>query len=523
MNRWLTLGLLLAAALALALRLPRLDQRPLHTDESVHAYKFLGLWEGRGYKYDPHEYHGPSLYYATLPFAWLSGARDAASLNETTLRLTPVLFGLGLIVALPLLRTAVGPVAVWWAAFFTAVSPLFVFYSRYYIHELLLVLATLLLLGGAWRWLVTRRLGWMTLAGVGLGLMYATKETFVFNLAALVAALALTLAWARWREGALWWPACNLPWRHLLVGLGIAAAVAVVLFTSFFSNPRGLLDSILTYEPWFSRAGGSSPHIHPWSFYLERLFWFHPAKGPLWTEGLILALGLTGFGAALVNRTAVTAAVGAVRFLGFYALALTAIYTGIPYKTPWCALGFHHAWILLAGVGAAWLVNVAKPAWLRGAIVFGVLAGTAHLGIQAWRAAFPLAAAQNNPWVYAHTSPDLLRLLGKLNEITAARPQAADTLIKVMGRSGDYWPLPWYLRGFRQVGFYPDVPADPWAPLMVVSSKFDAELDERSDKKWLMVGLFQHRPNVFFELYVEFELWKRYLETRPPQPDEAEE
>jgi hypothetical protein len=246
-------------------------------------------------------------------------------------------------------------------------------------------------------------------------------------------------------------------------------------------------------------------------------------KGPLWTEAMVLVLGLTGFGAALANRAPASAAVGAIRFLGFYALTLTGIYTVIPYKTPWCALGFHHAWILLAGVGAAWLVALAKPVWLRGAIVFAVLAGAAHLGVQAWRAAVPLAAAQTNPWVYAHTSPDLLRLVGKISEIAAARPQAADTVIKVMGRGGDYWPLPWYLRGFRQVGFYPNVPDDPWAPLMVVNSKFDAEFDERSEKKWLMVGLFQHRPNIFFELYVEFELWKRYLETRPPPAEDEEE
>ena len=48
MTRAATLGLLVVAAVALALRLPGLDERPLHTDESVHAVKFLGLWEGRG-------------------------------------------------------------------------------------------------------------------------------------------------------------------------------------------------------------------------------------------------------------------------------------------------------------------------------------------------------------------------------------------------------------------------------------------------------------------------------------------
>ena len=55
-----------------------------------------------------------------------------------------------------------------------------------------------------------------------------------------------------------------------------------------------LLDSVRTYVPWLKRAGGHSPHVHPWSFYLQRLAWFHPVKGPVWSEGLILILAAVG-------------------------------------------------------------------------------------------------------------------------------------------------------------------------------------------------------------------------------------
>jgi predicted membrane-bound mannosyltransferase len=62
MNWRYTVALLLVAAGALALRLPQLDRRPLHADESVHTIKFRGLWDQGVYRYDPQEYHGPSLY-----------------------------------------------------------------------------------------------------------------------------------------------------------------------------------------------------------------------------------------------------------------------------------------------------------------------------------------------------------------------------------------------------------------------------------------------------------------------------
>ncbi|MHC4329093.1 MAG: hypothetical protein ACYSWW_13350 [Planctomycetota bacterium] len=51
--------ILAATVVALALRLPRLRQRPMHGDEAVHADKFRLLLEEGLYTYDPNEYHGP--------------------------------------------------------------------------------------------------------------------------------------------------------------------------------------------------------------------------------------------------------------------------------------------------------------------------------------------------------------------------------------------------------------------------------------------------------------------------------
>ena len=85
-------------------------------------------------------------------------------------------------------------------------------------------------------------------------------------------------------------------------------------------------------------------------------------------------------------------------------------------------------------------------------------------------------------------------------------------MIKVMEPDGDVWPLPWYLRRFNKVGWWTEIPQDPYAPVMIVSTKFQAELD--APKTHIMVGIFQMRPQVFFELYVEKDLWSRYLEAR---------
>src|SRR5438309_10269799 len=138
MNRWLALGVLLATGVALGLRCPRLGIRPMHNDEAVNAIKFGQLWEHGTYKYDPHEFHGPSLSYFTAIFGRLTAAPDFNRFSEARLRAVTVFFGIALILPLLLVRDGLGTAGSVWAALFTAVSPAFVFYSRYYIHEMLL-------------------------------------------------------------------------------------------------------------------------------------------------------------------------------------------------------------------------------------------------------------------------------------------------------------------------------------------------------------------------------------------------
>ena len=50
---------LVVVVLAIALRVPDLTRRPMHTDEAVHAVKFGMLLEDGVYRYDRVEYHGP--------------------------------------------------------------------------------------------------------------------------------------------------------------------------------------------------------------------------------------------------------------------------------------------------------------------------------------------------------------------------------------------------------------------------------------------------------------------------------
>ena len=516
MNRWGALAaLLLAVAGALALRCPRLDARPLHNDEAVNAVKVSDLWQQGRYRYDPDEFHGPALHYASLPFLWLSGARDSDELAETTLRFAPVAFGAGLILLLLLFADGLGRHAIGWAAIFTAVSPAMVFYSRYFIHEMLLVFFTTLVLGAGWRWFQTRLARWAIVAGVGLGLMFATKETFVIALAAMVAALVVGQA-SRLQAGPAGGDACptGTSLRHAAFALLAASIVWLVLFSSCFTNLSGLADSMRTYLPWLKRAGGHSPHIHPWNFYLARLAWFHPAKSPVWSEGLILVLAAVGAGVSLFGKKSPLR-----RFLAIYTILLTAAYSAISYKTPWCLLGFFNGMILLAGIGATALVEFFQQRARKIFIVAILAVATFQLAWQAWRGSFVYFADRKNPYVYAQTVPDVLNLAQKAEALAQLSPQGHELVVKVIAPDSDYGPLPWYLRRFKHVGWYDALPADSFAPIVITAAKLNVALDEKSDKKWVMAGMFELRPGNFLELYVERKLWGKFVATLPRAKD----
>lgn len=133
---WMVAGacVLLVAAL---LRLYALELKPLHHDEGVNGFFLTGLFRRWDYRYDPTNYHGPTLYYFALPFTLGLGLKTYA------VRLVPVIFGTGCVWLVLCLRRYLGAAGALAAAALVAVSPGAVYYSRYFIHEMMFVFFTL--------------------------------------------------------------------------------------------------------------------------------------------------------------------------------------------------------------------------------------------------------------------------------------------------------------------------------------------------------------------------------------------
>jgi uncharacterized protein (TIGR03663 family) len=531
-RRWQFVVLMLVAAgVALGLRIPKLNLRPMHGDEAVHAYKLNQLWQTGRYAYDPEEFHGPTLYYFTLPALWLSGAKDLAQIDAATLRMVPVLFGVGLILLLLLVADGLGRPASVAAALLMALSPALVFYSRYYIQETLLAFFTFATIAAGWRYACTQRVGWALLSGACLGLMHATKETCVIACACLAAAWLGTWIWRRQSEPEVAgfgpgsddrWPAPDASRSPrssganvaLIAGaVGVAVAVSALFFSGFLANPGGLLDSLRTYGIWFERAGSTHLHDHPWYYYLRTLLFAHYRGAPVWSEGLILALAAVGIVATLTRTEIAGARLPLLRFLSLYAVLMTAVYSAIPYKTPWCLVQFLYPLILLAGVGAVALFQWARVAAARTAIRVLLTVLAAHLGWQAYQASLNprFCADQRNPYVYAQPVADVQRLAAWVDQLAAVHPDGRRMLIKVIAPNP--WPLPWYLRGFERVGYWEQVPQDPGAPVVIVSDDLLAGLPPRfDDERRFQVSTYGLRPDVRLRVYVDRALYQRFAD-----------
>jgi uncharacterized protein (TIGR03663 family) len=523
--------LILAATIAaLVLRLPRLQQRPMHGDEAVHAVKFGDLLEEGVYEYDPYEYHGPTLNYLTLIPVWLSSAQTLVEVNEFHLRIVPVFFGAALVLLVFLIGRSLGFKAAVIAAFFTAVSPAMVFYSRYYVQEMLLVCFSFCAVVFGWRYIQSRRTVWAVLAGMSLGLMHASKETCIITFGSMFLALLAMLLMKQSRSSILDAVKSTKP-LHVAAFLAAGVITSALFFSSFFGNPEGILDSVRTYTTYFDRAGNNTLHIHPWYYYLRMLLYCRFFDGPIWTEAPILILAAVGFTAAVTKKHLSSANVNLIRFIAFYTLILTVVYSLIPYKTPWCMLGFLHGMILLAGVGAVVLVRLMPNVIPRLIILLFVFESLVFLTWQAYRSSYKYYADSRNPYVYAHPTDEVFTIVERIEDVTRVHPDGYRMHIQVICPGHDYWPLPWYMRRYEKVEWWDRVLNDkPSAPLIIASDEVEAALTRKLyaltpvQERQIYLYLFDKpyymwlRPKVKIVGYLRKELWE--AQQQRPDPEE---
>ena len=483
----MTYRLAAACAVVLAaggLRLAQLGARPMHADEAILADKFGTLLAGGGYPYDPHEFHGPVLAYLAWIPAHITGRTAYHALTEAVVRAAPAAAGILLALSPLLLAPAIGWTAAWCAAALTALSPALVYYSRDYIPEMPLALWTSLLLIALIR---PGRVATVA-AGAAAGLMIATKETAILALASAAAAYAWTFRPRR------------IDWAAVTKFAAAATATVSILLAPPWK--WGLLAQAAA--AYFERGAGGGFHPHPWYTYLQWL----TGWGYRFTEAPILLPAALGLAAVWKHKAP------AARFLALYAVLLTAAYSAVSYKTPWCAVGPLYAMALLAGIGIS-----AVPAGRRTVAIAAMAVAAIASGTQAWLAAVPRATDERNQWAYAQTGPGVFTIRDSVARFSRAAPEGTLVPIDIYTRE-NLWPLPWYLREYPGVRWWRQVSVPGRAaPIVLASPAMEEELARKlyegppPGRRELYMSMFPRdvelRPNVEVRGYVAKSLWDR--------------
>ncbi len=460
---------LLALFLAGFYRLPYLEARPMHTDEAILGVKFIEFAQTGHFDYNPADYHGPALHYLTRAYGWCAGWTDLAKLQDADLRRVVVVCSLLLLLATLLLGDALGRLATASSMLLIAVSPMMVFYSRYYIMEVPFVLWLTLFIASAWRYAQSKNILWLLVTGTCLGLLHATKETFIINLCAMLCGwIAVRVMGMSFDEkGSSSFSRSKPSSRHWSIIAIIGIAVSVTLFSGFYRHWDDVVQSVTTYGNYLQRSGGAG-HEKPWHYYLGLLCWQQEGYGYIWSELMIVGLAIIGaLHSLLADFRKQEHQQGFRVFLAVYALAALVAYSLVPYKTPWVILSVQHALTLLAGLGLQSLYTSARSGALRFLIGAAFLTGIYHLCMQTMRTLHDARGKISNPYIYSHTGTRVLDLAAQVRKLSAVAGE--DFAMQAYTRDAG-WPLPWYLRDLKNTTYGVDLPETLTASVIIVDS-----------------------------------------------------
>ncbi len=523
----------LAIVAAVWIRFAQIGVKPFHHDEGVNSYFLLNLARQGDYKYDPTNYHGPTLYYFALIALRVFGENDFA------LRLTPALFGVLTALMVWLLRKHLGWIGTPVAALLMALSPGLVYFSRDFIHEMSFGCFTLGVVVGAWRYAESKNFTWLALMSISAGLLFATKETAIITAVVLIVAAICAAAWditrdlVRRRElsfsafirefirdCAKVAPSLD----HLLAAIIIFVFINIIFYASFFTIQtlsdgsrgtywQGVAHAVKSIALWTGRSG--SEHVKDFGYYL----------------GILLKLELPLLiGSLLAGVFIVLRGTRFWLFIAAWTLGLTLAYSIIGYKTPWLMISFMIPMGILSGY-AAQQVYLASPLtslrllWALALVLVLIFNGRLARSLNFEKhddngnsIGYFTALGRRMSlkpyldglygYVYAQTDRDIFELVEAIKNEADKLPSGARTGILVA--SPEYWPLPWYLRDYDQAAYAGSLPpAEDGSlkiqqPIIVASSSQQLELDALPGFR-VLPEVFTLRPGVELFIYVRDE------------------
>src|SRR5437899_4906650 len=492
---WAILGL------AAVLRFFLLGIKPAHFDEGINGWFVDQVVHNGFYRYDPTNYHGPLHFYVLLLSENLFGR------NIWALRLPVVLVSIAGVWLILKFEPLVGRTVTRIAALAMAISPGFVFYGRYGIHEVWLqFFSTMFILGllSLWRF---GRLKDLWYAGMGLTGMILTKETYAIHVACALLAvpvLAVSCALSRVPDS----KCARQTWSWIDLGMIILVGAAAIIFfySGTFFNWDGVKGLYQAFKAWSETGAAGHGHEKAWDYWFKIMgpsLEFRRSDLFGYELPMLVGLILCVFCQKLKNLS--------LRYLAIYGVGCFIAYSYVKYKTPWCVISF--GWPFLYVFGAA--VLLVRPKRLR--LVYrtvGVLL-CISLGSSIWLNYFR-CSSPDEPYAYVQTYNDIFKLTRPLLKL-AKRDPAYYHLTGHLIRSSIY-PLPWVFGDFDRVGYYQvgNMPANLDGDFLLVEQDKIKDVESKLKGAYYTDTLTLRNYQDPSKLYLSAKIFKEFFPGKAP-------
>lgn len=562
------LGCAVVTSVATFLRFFILELKPLHHDEGVNGFFLTNLFREGVYKYDPANYHGPTLYYISLAFTKLFG------LETLPIRWSVAVFGVATVILAFFLRRYIGRIGSIFAALFLALSPGMVFISRYFIHEIFFIFLSLAMVLAVVLFIEREKagpfaIGWTAiillvcffpstisiasvLAGENSTSFWAfTAAIGIFEAVLVFFVLRMLMAWRNGRPVYLILAAscvsllfatketafitlgtmliacgCVWLWRKMTVksgdeSFGDEINDGHLNWTGFRNSLGGGIDlalvliasaamfvylTVLFFSSFFSYPEGVQKAFEAYAIWTKTGSKDHTQSG--WFGYLWWAWEVE---APILILSAIGTFIAFIKarhrfamFSGLWAFGLFAAYSIIPYKTPWLMLSF----LLPMCIAAGYAINelaASKHAPAKAAAAALAIAACAVLGYQTYQHNFVRYDDEDMPYVYAHTSREFHAMTAEIERYAEKSGKGKDAAVQIV--SPDYWPMVWYMRDYPKAIFHARL-ADADGAEMIVAKKSeqDAEVIRRYSSNYRFIRSYHLRSGVDLVLLVRKDL-----------------
>lgn len=443
------------------LRIYAIGERPFHNDEGVNFYFVKNVLANGIYNYSHENYHGPTYFYL------LSAVSSIFGINDFSQRFASAIPSIILFFvcysSFYYLRDSVKLHII----ILLGISTTFLYYSRYSIHETLLVLSCMLGLHYFTMAMIFKKDRYWIYLLCSAALAISTKETFIIHFASLVFCSLLVFPIR------LIWSEITKKHESISWGIFLFFFIIALFYSGFFKSAEGLRELFMGVPQWLGRGHSDVGHHKPYRYYFDIMKRLEPVcllgVFPLIDFFIACTKNIKqGIAKLLLKKKffSVDTLFAVIEYpscqsssvqvkcayaFSLYGLASFLAYSYVPYKTPWLIINITVPLLISFGIWLPYripsrvLCHVIQTVIIVISLFYSLRYNYSEESLVS---GVPMLTSEGivgdkNPLAYVHTQNGMIELSNEISEYIRKKKG-----VRILIGIDSYWPLPYYLRDY---------------------------------------------------------------------------